>query len=366
MANPVKTLRGREEAELLATTTTSAENSLCHELSTFYVNTPNESFEASSSSSSSSCSNNRKTRGGGASAAMGELLSGCGGGGDDTINESSASGASSADVSATNLSVNNDTGISSGIGDTTHDCDDDTSCSLLGSGSGGSSGSGSGEAPVVLRKLGAAEIVFDYEFSLKGCILPYTLVVNTTHDLLASRDLVDQAVQSWKSLHPFLRSRIVVLDTDTDDNNNSTSTSRDNNMSNNEKTPIAQHQHEHTQQKPQHFSHERYFALATPHQIASMDNVSYYRLEGDGDGDGDGEVDVESSWMLMHEREMNVATVDCSTGPLWRLKFIQLAAAGDRSNKRFNDHFKYAIIFTPHHSITDGRNCFGYYFMGLL
>jgi hypothetical protein len=95
--------------------------------------------------------------------------------------------------------------------------------------------------PIILRKLGAAEIVYDYELRLRNMILPITLVFDSKIDLFENRSKVDAAIRKWKSLHPLLGARIIAKP-DADSSK---------------------------------FSKERYFAKASDEKIASLDNVNY-------------------------------------------------------------------------------------------
>ena len=40
----------------------------------------------------------------------------------------------------------------------------------------------------IFRKLSAGELVYDYEIKLKGCILPFSCLFNSTHDLFKEKN----------------------------------------------------------------------------------------------------------------------------------------------------------------------------------
>ena len=95
-----------------------------------------------------------------------------------------------------------------------------------------------------MRKLGAAEIVYDYELGLKNMILPITLVFESKEvDLFQHRPKIDAAIRKWKSIHSLLGARIVAF-----------------------------HDTNHT------FSNERYFAHANLDKQSTLYNVCYLRL----------------------------------------------------------------------------------------
>ncbi|CAF0919734.1 unnamed protein product [Brachionus calyciflorus] len=151
----------------------------------------------------------------------------------------------------------------------------------------------------IIRKLGAAELVYEYEIPTKGLLLPFTLVFNSCVNLFEHKNKIEKAINKWKTSHPFLCAKIQ------------------------------------TKQDLEHadFSRERYFVYASKDKIKSMDNVKYLIL------------DNEMDWIKYHEIEMNSEPVDSKNGLLWRIAFLKL-----------NTCQKYCIILTIHHAIIDGRN----------
>ena len=170
---------------------------------------------------------------------------------------------------------------------------------------------------VILRKLGGAEIVYDYELKQQGCILPVSLLFTTKINLFESKHLIEDAIRNWKKYHPFLCSKIMIKD-----ENDNIITRQDENYMNT-------------------FSLDRYFVLADQSKINGFDNIKYYRLDSVN----------QNLWMLLHERELNLEPIDCDNGLLWRLMFIELG----KTNENLNN---YCMIFTVHHAIVDARNCF--------
>ena len=162
--------------------------------------------------------------------------------------------------------------------------------------------------PIILRKLGAAEILYDYELRLRNMILPETIVFDSKIDLFEHRSKVDAAIRKWKSLHPLLGAKLVAK-------------------------PDAD---------PSKFSKERYYAKASDEKIASLENVNYVRLLG-----ANKNTNLTRYVDLLIEREMNIETVDSENGLLWRLMIVELSRAQT-----------YALIFTAHHAIIDSKNCF--------
>jgi hypothetical protein len=162
----------------------------------------------------------------------------------------------------------------------------------------------------ILRKLGAAEVVYDYELKLKGCVLPFTMILSSEIDLFAQKSLIDDSLRKWKELHPFLNAKIVNLDSENPNDEN-------------------------------RFSQERYFALMDPELSNNLENISYLRLESNSNK----ELSNQKIINLLHERELNIKPVNSKTGPLWRLGIYELERAK-----------QYTLILNIHHAIVDGRN----------
>lgn len=62
----------------------------------------------------------------------------------------------------------------------------------------------------IIRKMGAGEIVYDYELKLKGCILPFSLIFESKINLFEYKTQIENALNAWKRIHPFLCSKILV------------------------------------------------------------------------------------------------------------------------------------------------------------
>lgn len=149
----------------------------------------------------------------------------------------------------------------------------------------------------VIRKLGSAELIYEYEMKTKGMILPFTILFESKKKLFEYKEKIESAINSWKNVHPFLCAKIL------------------------------------TKPDPVHleFSRERYFVYASKEKIKSVDNVKYITVK-------------DGNWMRFHEEELNSDPVDSKNGLLWRLMFLEI------------NELEYCMIFTVHHSIIDGRN----------
>ena len=62
----------------------------------------------------------------------------------------------------------------------------------------------------IFRKLSDQEISFEWELKNKSCILTFSMIIDSEYDLLSNIDTFEKAVHIWKTLHPLLRSKIVV------------------------------------------------------------------------------------------------------------------------------------------------------------
>ena len=163
---------------------------------------------------------------------------------------------------------------------------------------------------VLLRKLGNAELIYDFEIKHNGCVLPFTFLFSSSVDLFAYKAEIERAIHKWRQKHTFLNSRIVILDP---------GNPRD----------------------EKGYSRERFFALQNPAKMASLENVSYLRLNRKSSPQS------KTYWEFLHERELNILPVDSREGPLWRLSIIEIEAKKD-----------YVFILTIHHAIVDGRNAY--------
>jgi hypothetical protein len=167
---------------------------------------------------------------------------------------------------------------------------------------------------VVLRKLGNAELVYEYEINHKGVILPFTFLFSAAKDngvdLFAHKAHIDKCIHKWKQMHTFLNCRVAILD---------------------EANPRDE----------KGFSRERFFALMPPDRMRSLENITYLRL------DRKRQANNRAFWEFLHERELNIDTVDSRNGPLWRLSIVEIEPKQE-----------YAFIMMIHHAIVDGRNAY--------
>ena len=170
----------------------------------------------------------------------------------------------------------------------------------------------------ILRQLGNAELVYDYEIKSNGCVLPFSVLVETSYNLFANLDLIDNAIEHLKAIHPLLGAKIFVPDNDVNSEGSA------------------------------YFSHERYFALCDEETVRRRENIDYMRVVTD---EKNADV-IRNYWKLLHQYEFNIRPVNCRTGPLWRLKIVEMLR-DERTNL-----FTYCIVLTAHHAITDGRNMY--------
>lgn len=151
----------------------------------------------------------------------------------------------------------------------------------------------------LLRKLGRAEAMFNAETKRRAMIMVSSTLFTSDVDLFEHLSKIDQAIQTWKSVHPLLRTKVVEKLND--------------------------------QGEP-----ECYFAYASEEKIASLDNITYLRLETNNP--------ENDYWRLVHDRALNLEPVNSETGLMWRLVLLRLSAVN------------YCFIFTLSHAISDGRN----------
>jgi hypothetical protein len=165
---------------------------------------------------------------------------------------------------------------------------------------------------IILRKLGNAELVYEYEIKHKGVILPFTFLFSSTNntDLFAHKPKIDKSIHKWKQMHTFLNCRVAILDPANPDDSKG-------------------------------FSRERFFALMSSDRIQSLENITYLRL------DRKNQPNKRAFWEFLHERELNIDPVDSRNGPLWRLSIVEIEPKQD-----------YALIMMIHHAIVDGRNAY--------
>jgi hypothetical protein len=168
----------------------------------------------------------------------------------------------------------------------------------------------------LLRKLGPAELIYDYELTNKSHMLVSAMKFVTRFDIFSDTRLIETSLHAWKCLHPFLRTKIVNQSKDT---------------------------------RGEYFSGDRWFLVNTE-KSTNLDNVGFYKTEYDKDSVEDNHLDYFSK--LLYEREFNNEPFDQSEESLWRLVFIEL-----KSDYKSKD-FWYFIIFNVHHGITDARNTF--------
>ena len=162
----------------------------------------------------------------------------------------------------------------------------------------------------LLRKLGPAETIYDYELTNKSHLLVSAMKFVTKFDIFFDLRLIETSINVWKCLHPFLRTKIV------------------------------------TQAKDgkEYFSSDHFFLLNTE-KSTSLDNVGFYKTEFNNDSIEDKHLDYFSK--LLYEREFNNDPIHPIEELLWRLIFVELKR--DHKQKEFT----YFVILNIHHGITD-------------
>jgi hypothetical protein len=151
-----------------------------------------------------------------------------------------------------------------------------------------------------LRILHYVESVFDEATREGRLIMASSMLFDCDTDLFQHKDKLNQAIQAWKSVHPFLRCKVVT-------------------------------------KKGEDGQDEKFFAYASDEKLNGLDNVEYLRLESDS-------ANADDYWVLIQERALNMKPVDSDNGLLWRLVFVKLTAN------------RYCLTFTLHHGISDGMN----------
>jgi hypothetical protein len=161
----------------------------------------------------------------------------------------------------------------------------------------------------ILRRLGGSELLYDANISKCDFMNSRAFRINTAIDIYSRVDLFNEALESWKQAHHFLRCNIV---RDTED--------------------------------------RKCFAYAPSSILNSMDNVHLLFFQVNADNENSkpkAKRKPEDIWKLFLERELS--TPMDSNKLLWRLILIQVAS--DVCNQ-----FSYYLVFTANHAIIDGRN----------
>lgn len=194
----------------------------------------------------------------------------------------------------------------------------------------------------IIRKLGAAEIIYDYEHSIGNVILAHSFVIESKINLFQDLNLLNQAFVYWKNHYSLLRSCIFTID-------QPASTAANIKTSSPNVVECAQLQHQKTHKNDKLCcSTEKYFIYASEDKILNNENVKLYKLNlNDIDLN---KSQIEQLCRLLYDREYNIEFLDSANGPLWRLTLIQT-----KSNSSSNN-YNYYLIFTVHHAIVDARN----------
>lgn len=173
----------------------------------------------------------------------------------------------------------------------------------------------------ILRNLSPSELVYDYEHGVRNChIFSNALHFRAKDDLITSNnETIRECVLDWCKLNSFLRTKISVVSPARTEIDSQPTNSRC-------------------------FSLDRKFVLISPDSLDVMRNIEIFK---------------NTNWRSFYERELNrEAPLNYDTENndklLWRLVLIK---TGENQNPNGTE-FKYCMILTIHHAITDGRNAF--------
>lgn len=173
----------------------------------------------------------------------------------------------------------------------------------------------------VIRKLGYAETIYDYEHcSFKNVILIDSFDIESKINLYENVNLLKKAIFFWKQKNLLLRSSILTFDS----------------------------------LKDTIISADKYFVYADDNKVRSDENCKFFKMNF---GNSNSTLTRNQIDQICHEMfayECNVEFLDPKNDLLWRLNFIETTS---QSNKGSNQPiYNYYVIFTAHHSIADARN----------
>lgn len=174
----------------------------------------------------------------------------------------------------------------------------------------------------ILRNLSPSELVYDYEHGVRKChIFSNALHFRAKNDLITSNnETIRECVLDWCKLNSFLRTKISVV------------------------SPVSTEIEREPTNSRRCFSLDRKFVLISPDSLDVMRNIEIFK---------------NTNWRSFYERELNREAplnydTDNNDKLLWRLVLIK---TGEIQNPNGSE-FKYCMILTIHHAITDGRNTF--------
>ena len=160
-----------------------------------------------------------------------------------------------------------------------------------------------GHSDPTLRKLGQNEKIFHGTPTNGGSYIFRAALVTSQIDLYKNINVVREAIDQWKLLHPLLRARVLPRGPD------------------------------------------KFFTFATDEKIRSLENVKFLVYRSNAP------TVCDEVWKFVVEKETTQG-MDGENGLLWRLTFLQL-------RNKSTGEFQYAIIIAFDHSIMDGRSSFG-------
>ena len=167
----------------------------------------------------------------------------------------------------------------------------------------------------VIRKLGYAETIYDYEHSsFKNVILTDAFDIESKINLYENINFLKKAIFNWKQQNLFLRSSILTFDSS----------------------------------KETIISAEKYFVYAEDNKVRNDENCKFYKMNF-----GHSNLSRDQIDQICHEmfaRELNAEFFEAND-LLWRLNFIETTSQSNNESIH-----SYYVIFTAHHSIADARN----------
>ncbi len=156
---------------------------------------------------------------------------------------------------------------------------------------------------IIMRKMGAGEVIYDHEQSLGNCFLVHAFKIKTSINLKENRPLIEKAIVIWKQINPLLSSKIITI------------------------------------QSEDSVSSEKYFAFVDYSKRNVCDNLKILSLKSESD-------DSDAYWRLLFDYEMNKEFIDTNNGLLWRILIVC-------NHLNAENNTTYWVIFTVHHAIVD-------------
>lgn len=151
----------------------------------------------------------------------------------------------------------------------------------------------------ILKELNNIEELFERGQQRGDFLNPRAFIIKSEYDLIQNKEVVLNAIEKWKSIHPLLNVRIIKKD----DENGKT----------------------------------KYFKIFDGKKC--FNDIKFLRYQTENPNE------LSDCWKLFFENELTVNFE--AEKSIWRLFFIQLSSPNE-----------YCVLFNIHHSITDGRNAY--------